>query len=238
MSVILHQFFLSNIEFELNKVEINFLKKYQKATKRDYIQRVLDNDKADCAKVAKKWGADYWDGDRKYGYGGYSYDGRWQPIAREIAKHYSLKAGDKVLDIGCGKAFLLFELTQLVPGIEVYGIDISQYGIDHAKKEIRENLLVGDCVSLPWTDSFFDFVLSINTFHNLEVYNLKTAIIEMQRVSKDKSWLCVESYRNEVEKANLLYWQITCMSFYSKKEWQWLYKKWGYKGDCGFIFFE
>ena len=218
--------------------EINFLTKYQKATKRDYIKRVLDGDKAACAKVAKKWGKDYWDGNRKYGYGGYHYDGRWRPIAEDMVKHFDLKSGDKVLDIGCGKAFLLYELTQVVQGIEIHGLDISKYGIAHSKEEIRKHLKLGDCTSLPWKDNSFDFVYSINTFHNLEVFGLEKAIKEMQRVSKSKAWLCVESYRNEIEKANLLYWQITCMSFYNTEEWRWLFEEWSYQGDYGFIFFE
>jgi SAM-dependent methyltransferase len=218
--------------------EINFLEKYQKVTERDYVQRVLDDNKAACATVAKKWGKDYWDGERKYGYGGYHYDGRWIPIAKKMAKHFDLKDGDKVLDIGCGKAFLLYELTQVVPGLKVHGLDISEYGLAQAKEEISAHLKLGDCVSLPWEDNSFDFVFSINTFHNLEIYSLEKALKEMQRVSKSKAWLCVESYRNEVEKANLLYWQITCMSFYNTVEWNWIYKMWGYKGDYGFIFFE
>ena len=218
--------------------EINFLEKYQKVTERNYVQRVLDDNKAACATVAKKWGKDYWDGERKYGYGGYHYDGRWLPIAKKMAKHFDLKDGDKVLDIGCGKAFLLYELTQVVPGLKVHGLDISEYGLAQAKEEISARLKLGDCVSLPWEDNSFDFVFSINTFHNLEIYSLEKALKEMQRVSKGKAWLCVESYRNEVEKANLLYWQITCMSFYSTVEWNWIYKMWGYKGDYGFIFFE
>jgi SAM-dependent methyltransferase len=218
--------------------EINFLEKYQKVTERDYVQRVLDDNKAACATVAKKWGKDYWDGERKYGYGGYHYDGRWLPLATKMAKHFDLKDGDKVLDIGCGKAFLLYELTQVVPGLKVHGLDISEYGLAQAKEEISAHLKLGDCVSLPWEDNSFDFVFSINTFHNLEIYSLEKALKEMQRVSKSKAWLCVESYRNEVEKANLLYWQITCMSFYSTVEWNWIYKMWGYKGDYGFIFFE
>lgn len=202
------------------------------------MQRVVEHDKAACAEVARQWGKDYWDGDRRYGYGGYHYDGRWLPIAEDIASHYDLRAGNKVLDIGCGKAFLLYEMTQVVPGLEVRGIDISEYGIANAKEEIRDPLQVGDCTSLPWEDNSFDFVFSINTFHNLEIFDLEKAVREMQRVSKDKAWLCVESYRNEREKANLLYWQITCMSFYNPKEWRWLYDQWGYGGDHGFIFFE
>jgi SAM-dependent methyltransferase len=218
--------------------EVDFLAKYQKATKRDYVGRVVEHDKAECATVAKKWGEEYWDGPRQYGYGGYKYDGRWLPFAQDIAKHYGLKPGDRVLDVGCGKAFLLYELTRAVPGIEVRGLDISEYGIAHAKEEVRPFLDVGNCVKLPYDSDSFDFVFTINTFHNLKVDQLKSAVQEVERVGKDKKWICVESYRNESEKANLLYWQLTCMSFYTPEEWIWLYREWGYTGDYGFIFFE
>lgn len=218
--------------------EINFLTKYQRSTKRDYIGRVLEADKAECARIAKQWGYDYWDGDRKFGYGGMHYDGRWRPIAEEIARHYALKRGDSVLDIGCGKGFLLYELTQVVPGLEIAGLDISQYGIDHAKEEVRSALTLGNCTALPWPDRSFDFVYSINTFHNLAISDLKRAVQEMERVGKGRKWLCVESYRNEREKANLLYWQLTCESFHRPEAWAWLYREWGYSGDYGFIFFE
>jgi SAM-dependent methyltransferase len=219
--------------------EINFLSKYQKATTRDYVQRVVEHDKAECATVAKQWGEDYWDGDRKYGFGGYSYDGRWLPVAREIAEHYELSPGDRILDIGCGKAFLLYEFTQAVPGVEVAGLDISDYGIANAKEEVRSELALGNAADrLPWNDDSFDFVYSINTFHNLPISELKKAVQEMERVGRGKGWLCVESYRNEREKANMLYWQLTCESFYRPEEWAWVLKDWGYTGDYGFIFFE
>jgi SAM-dependent methyltransferase len=217
--------------------EINFLEKYQKATTRNYVERVVSHSKAECAEKAKHWGYDYWDGARQFGYGGYHYDGRWRSIAEDIVKHYGLKAGDRVLDIGCGKAFLLYEISQVVPGIEVAGIDISQYAIDNAKPEIKDKLLVGNCTDLPYEDNSFDFVYSINTFHNLSVEQLESAVKEMERVGKKDKWCCIESYRDENEKANLLYWQLTCESFFRPDGWKWLFQKWGYQGDCGFIYF-
>jgi SAM-dependent methyltransferase len=217
---------------------IDFLAKYQSATKRDYVARVVEHDKAECATIAKRWGEEYWDGPRQYGYGGYKYDGRWLPIAQDIAKRYDLEPGNKVLDVGCGKAFLLYEFTRAVPGIQIAGLDISAYGIANAKEEARKFLREGSCTKLPYPDKSFDFVYSINTFHNLKVDELKAAIQEVERVGRHNKWICVESYRNEREKANLLYWQLTCMSFYMPEEWAWLYRQWGYTGDYGFIFFE
>jgi len=217
---------------------IDFIGKLHTSTKRNYVQRVVDYDKAECAEVATQWGKDYWDGDRRYGYGGMRYDGRWRPVAEEIAKHYGLKAGDRILDVGCGKAYLLYEFTQAVPGVEVAGIDISEYGIQDAKPEVRPFLKVGNAVELPWPDKHFDFVISLNTLHNFYNYDLRRALQEIERVGKDKKYVVVESYRNEREKANLLYWQLTCRSFYTPKEWQWFMDESGYTGDLGCIYFE
>ncbi|EME70540.1 SAM-dependent methyltransferase [Paramagnetospirillum caucaseum] len=218
---------------------VDFLESLHTKTKRDYVQRVVEHDKAECATVAKQWGFDYWDGDRRHGYGGMRYDGRWRPVAEAMARHYGLKPGDRILDIGCGKAFLLYELTQAVPGIEIAGIDISAYGIDNAKEEVRPFLKAGDCAKpLPWPDGHFDFVFSINTFHNLFNFELFAALREMQRVGRERRWLCVESYRNEREKANLLYWQLTCQTFHTPEEWAWFADLAGYRGDLGFIYFE
>jgi SAM-dependent methyltransferase len=218
--------------------EVDFLRTYQKASKRDYVARVVEHDKAECATIAKKWGEEYWDGPRQFGYGGYKYDGRWLPIAKDIARHYGLKSGDKILDVGCGKGFLLYELTRAVPGVQVAGLDISDYGIANSKEEVRPFLKVGNCIELPYRDASFDFVYSINTFHNLKIDELKSAVQEIERVGKQNKWICVESYRSEREKANLLYWQLTCMSFYNPEEWAWLYREWRYTGDYGFIYFE
>ena len=194
---------------------IDFVSELHKVTKRDYIGRVTSADKAECAIVAKQYGYDYWDGDRKYGYGGYKYDGRWRSVAQKLVEYYQLKAGYKVLDVGCGMAHLLYELTQVVPGILVYGIDISQYALEHAKEEIRDRLQYGQAQDLPFMDDEFDLVISLAALHNLKVFDLKKAIQEITRVSKGNSYIMVESFRNDREEVNMLYWQLTCASFYS-----------------------
>ena len=220
---------------------IDFMSPLHKSTKRDYLARVNDPEfpKAKAARLAKQFGYDYWDGDRRINYGGYRYiEGRWEKVARLMAERYGLKAGDRILDIGCGKGFLLYDFTKVVPGIEVHGIDISSYAIENSKEEVRGRLRVGDATSLPWPDKTFDFVYSINTLHNLHNYDLEKALREMERVGKKNKYLCVESYRTEEEKANLLYWQVTCEAFCTPEEWEWWFKLTGYTGDHSFIYFE
>lgn len=219
---------------------LDFVGKIHKRTKRDYLkERVLHVDKAQCAAVAKKFGKDYWDGDRKYGYGGYRYDGRWRQLAGALARHYRLKPGDRVLDIGCGKGYLLYDLTQVVPGIEITGIDVSRYALRNAKEEVRSRLRLGSAVRIPFPNKSFDFVVSINVLHNLYNYDLFKALKEIERVCRgNKKYIVTDSYRNEREKVNLLYWQLTCVCFYTPKEWEWIFRKSGYRGDYGFITYE
>jgi ubiquinone/menaquinone biosynthesis C-methylase UbiE len=218
---------------------VDFLMKLNASTKRDYIQRVVEFDKAECSEIAIQYGKDYWDGDRQYGYGGYKYDGRQRATTEAMAEHYGIKPGDKILDVGFGKGYLLYEFTQVVPGVEVAGIDISQYGLDNAKEEVKPFLQTGNAISLPFEDNTFDFVVSITTLHNLYNYELNQAVKEIERVGKgNKKHIAIESYRNEREKANLLYWQLTCRSFYTPKEWEWVFDQCGYTGDYSYIVFE
>jgi SAM-dependent methyltransferase len=220
---------------------VDLLSAIHKSTQRDYLARVNDADfpKPKAAELAKQWGFDYWDGDRKICYGGYRYmEGRWEKVARAMVEHYGLKAGDKILDVGCGKAFLLYDFTKVLPGIEVYGLDISEYAIDNAKEEIKDRLQVGNATDLPFPDKHFDFVFSITTLHNLHCYDLDKALREIERVAKKDKYICVESYRNEQEKANLLYWQVTCEAFNTPEEWEWWFKQTGYTGDHSLIYFE
>ena len=219
---------------------IDFLSSVHKSTKRDYLARVNDPEypKAYAATLAKKWDFDYWDGSRRVNYGGYSYDGRWAKVAKAMVEHYCIKAGDKILDIGCGKGFLLYDLTQVCPGVEVTGIDVSTYAIENSLPEIRDRVSVGNANNLPFETDEFDLVVSLTTLHNLYAQDLFSALQEMERVGKDKKYLCVESYRNEQEKANLLYWQVTCEAFNTPEEWNWWFRLTGYSGDHSFIYFE
>jgi protein-L-isoaspartate(D-aspartate) O-methyltransferase len=219
---------------------IDFLSPIHKATTRDYLSRVNDPEypKAKAASLAKQWAYDYWDGDRRINYGGYKYiPGRWAPVAQALIEYYGLKPGDKVLDVGCGKGFQLFELIQARPGLIVKGIDISEYAIENSHQEIRKLIECGNASNLPYENKEFDLVYSINTLHNLSNSELDMALREMERVGKNK-YLCVESYRTEIEKSNLLYWQVTCEQFNTPEDWEWWFNHTHYSGDHSFIFFE
>lgn len=215
---------------------IDFTQTLHASTSRDYVARVVQHDKAESAAVANQFGYDYWDGDRRYGYGGYKYDGRWLPIATAMAQHYKLSEGNRVLDVGCGKGFLLHEFMQAVSGITVAGLDVSTYALENALEDVKPTLSLGTAAALPYPNKSFDLTVSLGTLHNLGAADLFSALAEIERVSH-RSYVMVESYRNEREKANLLYWQLTCRSFYSVEDWEFIFRRAGYSGDYGFIFF-
>ncbi len=221
--------------------EIDFMSVFHNSSNRDYYARINNPEmpKHKAAELAKRWDFDYWDGDRSINYGGYKYiPGRWKPLAQNFIDYYGLNSNSKILDIGCGKGFLMYEIHLLNPNINIKGLDISKYAIDNSKVEISKNIIEGSASKLPFDSNEFDFVFSINTLHCLEIHDLFSAISEINRVKKDNSYICVESYTNEFQKQNLLYWQVTCESFYSKKEWLWIYDKLNYNGDYSFIYFD
>lgn len=209
-----------------------------KATKRDYIGRMTD-EKVKCSIKAREYEFDYWDGDRRFGYGGYRYiDGRWKPVAQALIDKYGLTDGSKVLDVGCGKAHLLYEMTRLLPGLQVTGFDVSEHGLAEAKEEVRPYLFRYRAQdAYPFGDKQFDLVISLGCFHNLRVFELQTALREVERVGKNK-YVMVEAYRNELELFNLECWALTAESLFHTSEWIWLYDHFGYTGDYEFIYFE
>ena len=215
----------------------NFVSKLHHSTKRNYLERMINN-KTHCMKIAKKYGKDYWDGKRKYGYGGYKYiPGKWKPIAKKIIKTYKLNSKSKILDVGCGKAYLLYEIKLLIPDISIVGFDVSRYGLSCAKKSIRKNLFFHRAEKpYPFKDNQFDLVISLGCLHNLKIFELAVALKEIERVSK-KSYIMLESYRNDRELFNLECWALTCESFFNHKEWIWVYNHFGYTGDYEFIYF-
>jgi SAM-dependent methyltransferase len=208
-----------------------------KRTPRDYLSRMQDQ-KVHCMLRAKEYELDYWDGDRRYGYGGYRYDGRWKEVARKLIDTYGLAAGQRVLDVGCGKGFLLHEMEKLVPGLMTVGIDISRHALAEASNYVTGSAMRHRAQDpYPWGDKLFDLVISLGTLHNLRIFELETALGEIQRVGK-QAYVMVESYRSEQELFNLQCWALTAESFFDTAEWIWLYEHFGYQGDYEFIYFE
>ena len=217
---------------------VNFVTPLHQATQRDYVARMND-EKVKCMKKAKEYEYDYWDGDRRYGYGGYKFiPGRWKPVAEKLINEYSLTNQSKILDVGCGKAFLLKELKLLLPELDVVGIDISEHGLNNAPLELRDSLMRQKAQDkYPFKDNEFDLVISLGCLHNLQIFDLQKALSEIERVGKN-GYLMLESYRNEEELFNLQCWALTCESFFDMDEWIWIYKHFGYSGDYEFIYFE
>jgi SAM-dependent methyltransferase len=217
---------------------VQFVTPLHQATSRAYIDRMVD-DKVHCMLKAKEYEADYWDGDRRYGYGGYRYiPGRWKPVAEALIERFSLTESSSVLDVGCGKGFLLYEMKLLLPSLNIAGFDISEHGLSQSREEIRNKLFRHKAQdSYPYQEDAFDLVISLGCLHNLRVFELEKALNEIERVGR-RGYIMVESYRSEQEQFNLQCWALTCESFFDVDEWIWLFDRFGYTGDYEFIFFE
>tara|TARA_Y100000590_G_scaffold97111_1_gene110426 strand:- start:1966 stop:2631 length:666 start_codon:yes stop_codon:yes gene_type:complete len=217
---------------------VNYVTPLHQATRRTYIDRMMD-EKVHCMIKAKQYEYDYWDGDRRYGYGGYKYmPGHWKPVAESLIENYKLDNDSSVLDVGCGKAYLLHEMKLILPGLRVVGFDISNHGLSDSRPEIRDNLFIARAQDpYKFNDNEFDLVISLGCLHNLRIFELQIALSEIERVGK-QGYIMLESYRNEQEQFNLQCWALTCESFFDHEEWPWIYNHFGFTGDYEFIYFE
>tara|TARA_B100001741_G_C16519014_1_gene583778 strand:+ start:183 stop:842 length:660 start_codon:yes stop_codon:yes gene_type:complete len=210
--------------------EINLLINYPK-TKRNTSERQIEKTK-EVVSIAKKFGFDYFDGDRKYGYGGYKYNPKyWSQVSIDLINHYNLNNNSKVLDVGCAKGFLLYELKKHLPDLTIEGIDISDYAVQNAKKEIKKYLKVGNAADLPYADKSYDLVVSIVTLHNLKKDKLKKALAEITRVSRKDSFITLDAYSNNEEKRNMEDWNLTAETMMSKEEWKTFFIESNFHGD-------
>ncbi len=186
----------------------------------------------DHRKVARQFGKEYFDGDRLYGYGGYSYHARfWQATAKRLRDHYKLGDDASLLDVGCAKGFMLHDFKGLMPNLAVAGIDISEYAIENAIETVKPYLRVGNAKELPYEDNSFDLVISINTVHNLPLQECKQAIREIQRVTRKHAFITMDAWRNEEERQRMMKWNLTALTYMHVDDWKKLFGEVGYTGD-------
>ena len=210
--------------------EIDLLVNYPKA-KRNVEARGLEKTEKD-REIARRFGKEFFDGDRSHGYGGFSYNPRfWTPVIPTFKDYFSLSSNTSLLDIGCAKGFMLFDISKNIPGISISGIDVSEYAITNSIKAIQSDLQVADARNLPFEDKSFDVVISINTIHNLEIEDLTLALSEIERVSRGKSFITVDAYNSSQEKDRMYAWNLTAKTIMSVDEWVTFFNDVGYTGD-------
>tara|TARA_B110000259_G_C13937218_1_gene371305 strand:- start:371 stop:1027 length:657 start_codon:yes stop_codon:yes gene_type:complete len=210
--------------------EIDLLKNYPK-TNRDLNQASIQRTD-EVRLVARKFDKDFFDGDRKYGYGGYNYNPRfWTSVVKDFSDYYKLKDGSKILDIGCGKGFMIYDFLQHNNKYIVKGIDISDYAVKNSMPEVKDNVEVGNAKELQFEDNFFDLVISINTIHNLEKEECATSLREIERVSKKDKFIIVDAFKDIEEKKRMFAWNLTAKTIMHVDKWKLFFKENGYTGD-------
>lgn len=210
--------------------EVDLLVNYPRA-KRDVTARGQQKTPED-RKLAQEFGEAFFDGSRDHGYGGFYYNPKyWQPVIPDFKARYQLDETSTVLDIGCAKGFMLHDMITLIPGIKVCGIDISSYAISKAMDSVKPECQTGCATKLPFADNSFDLVISITTLHNLERDELATALLEIERVKKKHSFITVDAYHNDAERARMEAWNLTAKTIMHVDEWKQFFKEVGYTGD-------
>ena len=198
--------------------------------KRNIEDRLSNITEADRAK-AREFEKDFFDGGRRYGYGGYKYDGRWVPVVKDFIEFYNLTNSSSILDIGAGKGFMIKEFLDHLPGADIKGIDISNYAIENSMEEVKKFMSVGNANKLNFEDNSFDLVISINTVHNLQLEECKNSLKEISRVSKKNSFIIVDSWNNDEDEKRMKAWNLTALTYMSSKDWISLFEDVGYTGD-------
>ena len=209
--------------------EINLLDTHPK-TVRDYDKRAREKT-PEIIRIAKQFGSDFFDGDRKCGYGGYKYDGRWKSVVKRMKDYYGLSDNAAILDIGCGKGFMLYDFKELMPESTIAGIDVSDYAISNAMASVKPYLKIASAEKLPYPEKSFDLVISINSIHNLPLERLKTALKEIRRVCRGSSYITIDAWRNEIERENLYKWVLTAETMMHVNDWKKLFLETSYTGD-------
>lgn len=209
--------------------EINLLAKLPRGKRNVSARQHAKTD--EHIRISREYGELYFDGPREYGYGGYRYDGRWIPVAEDMVRHWNLKPGDRVLDVGCAKGFLVKDLLKVCPGLEVFGLDVSRYALMHCEPEVVGRLHLGTATDLPFPDGSFQAVISLNTIHNFERADAIVALREIQRLSGGRAFVQVDSYRTPEQKAIFEDWVLTAKFHDYPAGWLKLFAEAGYSGD-------
>lgn len=182
--------------------------------------------------IARQFGQEFFDGDRLYEYGGYSYHPRfWQGTVKRFRDYYHLAEDARILDVGCAKGYMLHDFKVLMPNLTVAGIDVSQYAIEQAIESVRPYLRIGNARELPFKDNSFDLVISINTIHNLPLEDCKQALREIQRVSRKHAFITVDAWRSEEEQERMKKWNITALTYMDVENWEKLLAEVGYQDE-------
>tara|TARA_B100000745_G_scaffold263608_1_gene188071 strand:+ start:96 stop:776 length:681 start_codon:yes stop_codon:yes gene_type:complete len=184
--------------------------------------------------VASYRGEAFYDGDRNNGYGGFNYDGRWAPIAKNMIETYSLDGQSKILQVGSDKGFLLHEFLQISPTTDVRGTEVSDYAINCTMTSVKPFVKKAPFTVLPFADNEFDFIIAIGAVYSLNLPDAIKCLKEIQRVGKGKSFITLGAYESEDDLRLFRYWTLLGSTILSKEDWVEVLDHAGYTGDYKF----
>ena len=147
---------------------------------------------------------------------------------------YGLEDGSAVLQVGCEKGFLLHDFHNCYPQMKVCGTDISDYAIEHAMDDIKPNIQKAPFTDLPFEDNRFDLVVAIGVVYTLNLADAMKCLEEIQRVSRDHSFVTLAAYRTDEEKTLFEWWTVLGACLLHEEDWVKVLQHVGYTGDYKF----
>ena len=182
------------------------------------------------------WGLDreYYDGDRKNGYGGFRYDGRWAQIVPAVIQRYNLSESSRVLDVGCKKGFFLHDLQEALPGVEIAGVENHPYPLETAMESVKPHLVEAPYEKLPFPDRHFDFVLAFASIYMLNLGGVIKALKEIQRVSRGRSYVTLGAYYTFEDRDLFQEWTLLGTTVLHVDDWREIFREIGFTGDYYF----
>ncbi len=213
---------------------VNLMSRYPKPSRSNLLKERSEVSSKE-RELAYEFDYEYFDGPRRLGLGGYKYiPGYWEKVVEDFIDFYQLDQDSSILDVGCGKGFMLFDFSQKIPEIRIKGLEISSYCKKNALPIIYPHIDLGCCSSLPYESNTFDLAISIASIHNLDINGVKRSLKELIRVSK-KSFIKVNGYRTDEEKNKLEQWNLVAKTILHIDEWEKVFEEVGYDREWEFF---
>ena len=125
------------------------------------------------------------------------------PITRFVRDQPAVR----LLDVACGTGRTLHQLARALPGVRLWGVDLSPAYVRTARRRLAHvdelTLAVENAEALPFADGAFDVATSVYLFHELPRNARRNVVRELYRVVRAGGLVVIEDSAQLVESADI-----------------------------------